>query len=131
MNQAKTLLTNRKTLVLVTLFCLGETFWLWTSISRDIRHGTGTTVALFAPAIIFVVASIAYRSQFWADRVVFGAMAIVAMLTAIRALPSSSATLLVLDIARASMWTVALSTCLIALVMNLIAGGTLDSDHQK
>jgi uncharacterized membrane protein YesL len=64
---------------------------------------------------MFIVISITYRSSFWADRVVFGALAGVGGLVVVSAASLTPTAMLALDVACAFMWTIAGLVSLIAL----------------
>jgi hypothetical protein len=115
------LLNKRKTLVLVTIFCLIEAMWSWALIARGVRHRVDPITALFSLLLIFIAVSIAYRSFFWADRTVFGLLAGVGVLIVGRALPLSPPAILALNVAKSSMWTIAGLVCLIALALGFRA----------
>ena len=121
MSPAQALLNKRKTLVLVTLFCLIEAVWSWALIARGVRYRVDPITALFSLFLIFIAVSIAYRSFFWADRAVFGLLAGVGVLIVARALPLSSPAMLALNVTKSSMWTIAGLVCLIALVLGFRA----------
>src|SRR5207245_10071355 len=77
------LLNKRAACALVSLFCLVECVWSWASITKGVRHREDLINTLIFAFVIFIAVSIAYRSSFWADRVVFeevaGAFALVAV----------------------------------------------------
>jgi hypothetical protein len=116
------LLNNQKALALVTLFCLIETVWSWASIARGVRHRVDIITALFSPFLKFIAVSIAYRSSFWADRIVFGAMAAASALIAVRAASLPPTAMFALYVAYAFMWTIAATVGLVILVLGLRAG---------
>lgn len=118
MNPRPGLLYNRKALVLVTLFCLVETVWSWVSITKGARQHDNLIVAPFALCLTFIAASIAYRTSFWADRVIFGAIAGGFALIAARAASPTLAAMLVVDFAHALMWTSAAIVSLIAFAVD-------------
>jgi len=65
--------------------------------------------------VIFITVSIAYRSSFWADRVVFGAVAGAFALVVVRAVSLTPAAMFAVDVACAFMWTIAGFVSLIVL----------------
>jgi hypothetical protein len=115
MSPPEGLLDKRRVLALVTLFCLIETVWSWAEIARDSRHREDLITALFSLVLTFIAISIAYRSSFWADRVVFGALAGVGALIAVRAVSLPPTAMFAVDVAYAFMWTIAGVVSLIVL----------------
>jgi len=121
MSPPEGLLHKRKVLAPVTLFCLIEAVWSWASIATGVRHRVDLMTALFSPFLIFIAVSIAYRSSFWADRVVFGALAGVSALIAVRAVSFPPTVMFALDVAQAFMWTIAAFISLIVLARSFRA----------
>lgn len=115
MSPPEGLLDKRRVLALVTLFCLIETVWSWAEIARGSRHREDLITALFSLVLTFIAISIAYTSSFWADRVVFGALAGVGALIAVRAVSLPPTAMFALDVAYAFMWTIAGVVSLIVL----------------
>ena len=115
MSPPQALLNNRTACALVSLFCLVESVWSWASIARGVRHRVDLMTALFSLFLIFIAVSIAYRSSFWADRVVFGAIAGAFALIAVRAASFPPTAMFALDVAHAFMWTIAGFVSLIVL----------------
>jgi hypothetical protein len=107
MSPPQGLLNKRGALALVSLFCLVECVWSWASITRGVRHREGLIYVPFFAFMVFVAVSIAYRSPFWADRVVLGAIAGAFALILVRAAPLTPAAVFAVDVARAFMWTIA------------------------
>jgi len=89
--------------------------WSWVSITRGVRHREDLINILFFVFVIFITVSIAYRSSFWADRVVFGAVAGAFALVAVRAASFPPTAMFALDVAHAFMWTIAGFVSLIVL----------------
>lgn len=105
----------------MVLFCSVECVWSWLSLTKPIvRESTNIfgLVTIFAFVFaIFVVTSIAYRSAFWADRFVFGALAGALVFAAIRVtLPMISHEMFAVNVAKSLMWTIAASISSIVLV---------------
>lgn len=115
MSQPQTLLINRTERALLSLFCLVESVWSWASIARGIGYRVDLVTALFSLLLVFIVGSIAYRSSFWGDRVVFSAIAGVFALAVVRAAPFPPTAMLALDVAHAFAWTIAALMSLIIL----------------
>jgi hypothetical protein len=59
--------------------------WSWASITKAAPHREDLIDLAFFAFVIFIAVSIAYRSSFWADRVVFGAVAGAFALIVVRA----------------------------------------------
>jgi hypothetical protein len=121
MNEPQAILNNRTACALVSLFCFVESVWSWASIARGVRHRVDLITALFSLFLIFIAVSIAYRSPFWADRVVFGAIAGAFALIAVRAASFSPTAMFALDVGDAFMWTIAACVSLIALALGFRA----------
>ena len=115
MSPPQAVLNNRKACALVSLFCLVESVWSWTSIARGIRHRADPMTALFYLFLIFIAVFIAYKSSFWADRVVFGALAGVGGLVVVRAAPLTPAAMFAVSVVHSFMWTIAWLVSLIVL----------------
>lgn len=111
------LLNNRAICALVSLLCLISSVRSWTSIARGVRHRENlfNIDTLFFAFAIFIAVSIAYRSSFWADRVVFGALASVGALVVVRHVSLTPAAMFAVDVASAFMWTIAGFVSLIVL----------------
>lgn len=120
MNYPEAPLSNRK-LGLLTLLYLAATSWIWISVFRATSHRVDKTVALFAFVLLVAFARLAYRSSFWADRVVLGAIAISCALITVRALSLTPALAGGLSVAGACLWTIASIASAAALVINLKA----------
>jgi hypothetical protein len=111
------LLNNRVVCALVSLLCLISSVRSWTSIARGVPHReyVFSINTLFLALPLFIVVSIAYRSSFWADRIVFGALAVVGALVVARALHLTPAAMSAVDVTSAFMWTIAGVVSLIVL----------------
>jgi len=109
------LLYNRKMLAAVALFCLIEAVWSWVSVTKGTRQQENVTVVPFALCLAFIAALIVYRTSFWADRLIFGAIAGAFALIAVRTSSSALAAMVVLGVAHAFMWTIAGFVSLIVL----------------
>lgn len=112
------LLADRTALVIVLLFCLIESVWSWVSVTRGVRHHEDLINILLFAFVIFIAISIAYRSSFWADRIVFGAVAGAFALIVVRGATSlSPAAMFAVNVACALMWTIAASVSLLVLAL--------------
>jgi hypothetical protein len=121
MSLRKGILTNRAALALVSLFCLIEGIWSWVSIvSAAPRREDMIDLAFFA-FVVFIAVSIAARSSFWADRVVFGAVACAFALIVIRAASLTPGAIFAIDVAHALMWTIAACVSLMVLAFGFQA----------
>jgi hypothetical protein len=115
-------LENRTFLILAVLFCAVESVWSWLSIVRvQLPENPASIFGLinifFYTLLIFAIVSIAYRSRFWGDRVVFGIFAGVAVLIAIKAtVPLTRSSILTVNVVKSSMWTIAALVSLSVLV---------------
>lgn len=105
MNFSQGILNRRLALVLVTLFCLIEAVWSWANIVRGFRHHTDLTTALFSMFLSLIAVSIAFRSSFRADRVIFGTFAVVGALIAASAAPLTPTAMLAVEVAKSGMWS--------------------------
>ena len=115
-------LENRTFLILAVLFCAVESVWSWLSI-RHVQFPEspasifGLFNIFFYTLLIFAIMLIAYRSRFWGDRVVFGIFAGVTVLIALKAtVPLTRPSMLALNVAKSSMWTIAALVSLSVLV---------------
>ena len=122
MSMPRGLLENRTLLILAVLFCAIESLWSWLSIRRvQLPENPASIFGLvnifFYTLLIFAIVSIAYRARFWGDRVVFGIFAGVTVLIAIKAtVPLTRPSMLAVNVAKSSMWTIAALVSLSVLV---------------
>jgi hypothetical protein len=122
MSMPRGILENRTFLILAALFCAVESVWSWLSIRRvQLPENPASIFGLvnifFYTLLIFGIVSIAYRSRFWGDRVVFGICAGVAVLIAIKAtVPLTPPSMLAVNETKSSMWTIAALVSLSVLV---------------
>lgn len=111
-------LTDRRVCAGVSIFCITFAVWNWALLVHEpfIEHPTPNTdwlTAAFVAFFVFLTVRVAVRSAYWADRVVFGALALAfALLIARTAYPSAS---LAIGVLRATMWTIAASVGLFVL----------------
>jgi hypothetical protein len=113
------LLNNRAICALVSLLCLISSVRSWVSMTGRIQHrGDLFNInTLFLALPILIVVSIAYKSSFWADRVVFGALAGVGALIVVRRVSLAPPVMFAADVASALMWTIAGLVSLTVLVL--------------
>jgi hypothetical protein len=122
MSMPRGILENRTFLILTVLFCAVESVWSWLSIRRfQLPENPASFFGLFDiffyTLLTLGILSIAYRSRFWGDRVVFGIVAGVIGLIAVKAtVPLTRPSMLAVNVAKSSMWTIAALTCLSVLV---------------
>ena len=122
MSMPRGLLENRTFLILAVLFFTAESVWSWLSIRRgQLPENPASIIGLvsifFYALFILAIASVAYRSPFWGDRAVFGIFAGVTVLIAIKAtLPLNPETILVVNVVKSSMVTMAALVSLSVLV---------------
>ena len=115
-------LENRTFLILTVLFCAIESVWSWLSIKRvQLPENPASIFGLFNiffyTLLTFGILSVALRSRFWGDRVVFGIFAGVIGLIAVKAtVPLTHPSMLAVNVAKSSMWTIAALICLSVLV---------------
>lgn len=118
------LLNNRAALILVSLFCLAEGVWSWISINKPPPRREHLIDLVFFAVVIFIAfiaAVIAYRSRFWADKVVFGAVAGAFAVILLQAAPLPPAATLAVNVAYALLWTIAACTSLLTLALEFRA----------
>jgi O-antigen/teichoic acid export membrane protein len=110
------LLQNRAILIGILLACSYETVALWVTITKYSGHPY-TLGGVFGLAVAaFIAASITYRSRFFADRVVFGPIAVICVLTAARMTHLNSVAMLIVKTAEAVMWTIAAAVSVVVLL---------------
>jgi hypothetical protein len=113
MSMPRGLLENRMYLILAVPFCAVESVWSWLSIKRVLLPENPATIfglvnIFFFTLFVFAILSIANRSRFWGDRVVFGIFVGVTVLIAIEAtVPLTRPSMLAVNVAKSSMWTIA------------------------
>jgi hypothetical protein len=95
------------------LFLAVLSVWSWLSI-RHVQLPEnpasifGIVSIFFYALFIFATATVLYRSRFWGDRAVFGIVAGVAVLIAIKTtVPLAPSSMLVVNVAKSSMLTIA------------------------
>jgi hypothetical protein len=122
MATSRGLLENRTFLILVMLICAVEAVWSWLSIRRvQLPENRASIFGLvdifFCVFLVFLTASIAYRSRFWGDRTVFGTIAGVAVLIAIKAtVPLTHSSMFAVNVVKSSLWAIAAFVSLTVLV---------------
>jgi hypothetical protein len=121
MTASQGVLRNRVILAVVLLTCLYGTGASWLSIGQHVGRREDLVDIVSSAFVIFIAVSIAYRSSFWPDRIVFGAIAGAFALVIIRVASLTPAAMLALDVGHALMWTVAASVSLIALALDFRA----------
>jgi hypothetical protein len=113
MSMPRGLLENRTFQILAVLFCAIESLWSWLSLRRvQLPENPASIFGLvnifFYTFLILAIVSIAYRSRFWRDRVVFGIVAGVMVLIAIKAtVPLTRPSMLAVNVAKSSLLTIA------------------------
>jgi uncharacterized protein involved in response to NO len=116
------ILENRTFLILAVLFCAVESVWSWLStrhveLPENPASILGIVNICFYTFLILAIVSIVYSSRFWGDRVVFGIFAGVMVLIAVEAtVPLTRPSMLAVNVAKSSMWTIAVLVSLIVLV---------------
>ena len=102
--------------MVILLFSLYESITLWPKVMTYARF-PHDPVRIFGLALAaFITASMARRSPFPADRVVFSAITVISVLTAVRMAHLTSLAMLVVRAAEGSMWTIAAAASLVVLV---------------
>jgi len=115
------LLQNRAILIVVLLTCLYGSAVSWFSITSRVVSKEGPVFLILGlVCAIFITASIAFRSQFRGDQVVFGAFAGALVLAIVKAMvPLGLHAMLALNAAKSLLWTIAALVSLIVLVQVL------------
>jgi hypothetical protein len=109
-------LQNRPILIGILLACLYETVAVWTTVLKYNRHPYNLVGVLGLAFAAFITISIAYRSPFITDRVVFGAPTVISFLTLTRMARLTSITMLAVNSAEGSMWTIAAAVSMMVLL---------------
>lgn len=99
------ILSRRRELMLVTLSCVIFAIWSWANIIRGIPHRVDLITALFSLTLSFIAFSIAFKSSFWADRIIIVMIAIVFALNSVRAAPLTPTATLAADVIKSSLWS--------------------------
>lgn len=120
------LLRNRMACVLGLIFCTVEAVWSWASV-RSGLHREGLFDIAFLGFVIFLTASISFRSPLWVDRVVFGAISVAFALGLAKFAFFAPGVNFAINSGHALMWTIAAAGCLMALRGQL---GANKSDRQ-
>lgn len=113
---ARGVLQNRPILIGILLVCLYETVTVWMTVMKYNRHPYTPVGVLGLAFAAFITTSIAYRSRFIADRVVFGAFTVISLLTAVRMTGLTSVAMLAVNATEASMWTIAAAVSMTVLL---------------
>lgn len=116
MSSPEGLLNNGVVLVLLSLYFIIYSLQSWASIDKTIYHRVDIFTFPFSILMTLVLVSVAYKSTFWADRLVLSAGAGVLSLGLVRSFPLTRATMLAINVANASMLTLGAIVCLIVLV---------------
>lgn len=131
MNRNQGVLQNRPILVGLLLVFLYEAITLWPAITKYARFPKSSLTILGLVIAVFITTSIAYRSSFVADRIVFGAITIISVLTAIRMAPLSSREMLCVRTLEALMWTLAAIATLVVLLRGIRIAPEKLSSHKQ
>ena len=116
MASTRGLLEYRPVLIGVLIFCSYECVTLWSTILKYSRF-SHDPVSIFGLAFAaFITASVTFRSPFFADRIVFGAITVTFMLTGGRIANLTSLAMLTVKGTEALMWTVATTVSLAILL---------------
>ncbi len=110
------LLENRPILIGILLFCLYECVTLWLTITKYSRFPHDPVSIFGLTFAAFITASITFRSSFFADQIVFGAITVTFVLTAVRMAHLTSLAMLTVKGGVALMWTVAAAVTLAVLL---------------
>ena len=116
---ARGILQNRPILMGILLVCLYETVTVWMTVMKYNRHPSSPVGVLGLAFAVFITVSIAYRSPFVADRLVFGAFTVVSVLTATRMTRLTSLAMLAVNATEALMWTIAAVVSMTVLLRGL------------
>jgi hypothetical protein len=116
------ILENRTILILTILLCAVFSVWSWLSVRHVYLPENPASIfgvinVVFYTLLIFGIGSVAFKSRFWGDRAVFGIVAGVIALIAVKAMvPLTLASTLAVNAAKSSMWTIAALISLTVLV---------------
>lgn len=123
MNSRGGLLRNRIILLAVVLTSLYGSVVSWLSLNGLEKHfqaGRMPILTLGLVCAIFISTSIAIRSKFRGDRVVFGALAGAFVLATIKlVLPLATEGLLAINTVKALLWTIAVLASVVVLIRGL------------
>jgi hypothetical protein len=99
------LLEDRVILIGISLLCLYQCVTLWLTVAKYGRfpHDPGSIFGLTSAT--FIAAAITFRSPFRADRIVFGAITVTLVLTAVRMAHLTSFAMLTVKGAETLVWT--------------------------
>jgi hypothetical protein len=109
-------LNNPRILPWASVFCILESIWSWTSIARGTHYGENVSALPFFVFLLFVAVSIARRSSFWADRVVFWTIAGICVLASVRTFALTPESRFIINTLHALMWTTAGFVSLMVLI---------------
>jgi hypothetical protein len=115
MTSRRGLLENRAAVIGGVIFFLSVSAWSWLTVTRYERFPHDPIHIFGVLFSVFITVSIAYRSPFWADRVVFGAAAAASLLIAVTVTSLSPLAMFAVNVACAFMWTIAGLVSLIVL----------------
>ena len=119
MTSTQGLLQNRPILIGISLVCSYESVVLWLTITKYSIHPHDPVGIVGLAFAAFIAAAITYRSPFFADRVVFGALALISALTAVRMAHLTSLAMLTVKAAEALLCTIAATVSLVVLLRGL------------
>jgi len=108
MSQATGVLENRVVCTLLSILGIATSVrsWLWIAKVR-LHRDVFSIDTLFSVIALLISIFIAYRSRFWGDQVVFGALACFGLLSMARATFVPPPAMLVVNVACALLWTIA------------------------
>jgi len=120
MAQRRGLLQNRPALIAAVVFCSVEAVTSWASVARPTPFPRELVYVFGLMVSIFVTASVAFRSPFVGDRIVFGAAATVFVLSSATLLPSHTlSTLRIIKALVSLSWTIAAAATAVLLTRSL------------
>ena len=112
----KGLLENWRYALGIFLFCSYVSVASWLRLARYARFPHDPVTVFGLAAVIFITASISYRSRFAADRVVFGSATAAFVLMGVRMAPLNQHAMSLVEAVEGLLWTIAAAVCLVVLL---------------
>jgi len=110
------LLNHRPVLIGILLFCLYQSVTVWLTVTKYVRF-PHDPVSIFGLAVAAcITTSVTWRSQLFADRLIFGGVTITLVLTAVRIAGLTRTEMLTVKAAEALLWTITAAICVVVLL---------------
>jgi len=104
----------------IFLFCIYVSVASWLRVAKFARFPHDPVTIFGLAVVIFITASISYRSRLSADRVVFGSATVAFVLMGVRMAPLDRHAMSGVEAVEALVWTIATAVCLVVLLRSFM-----------